>query len=194
VVECDQAESIAIKQELANRKWQTDYITYVSLDLNDNVWSNLKSHLDKINSAVLVILEGVSSYIDQTSFDQFLNFLAVRLNPGSVIVYDYKIRSAADDFVPSGSTKKRGFRLPATKDRVIAYHEALGFKVEHLELSSELSLRLLPNLAIHQTPLFVEDGLVKLVVPVAPKGDVAPHRAIIMTMAGPASAVPGFAG
>ena len=45
------------------------------------------------------------------------------------------------------------------KMNVIAYHESLGFKVEQLELSSELLSRLLPNLANSRKPLFAEDGL-----------------------------------
>jgi methyltransferase (TIGR00027 family) len=163
VLECDQAKSIAIKQQLAKRRWQTDHVTYVSVDLNDNVWADLEYRLNKIPSAVLVMLEGVSPYIDELSFGRFLNFLAVKLNPGSVIAYDYKIRSVVEPHGPS----KRQFRLPATKNDVIAYHEALGYKVERLELSSELVSRLLPNLAISHTPAFVQDGLLKLAVPVA---------------------------
>ena len=131
VLECDQAESIAIKQQLANRTWQTDHVAYVSLDLNDSAWPQLECRLDKIHSAVLVMLEGVSPYIDEISFSQFLRFLAVKLNPESVIAYDYKIRSASDE--PGGPTK-RLFRLPTTKNDVIAYHEALGYRVEHLEV------------------------------------------------------------
>ena len=59
----------------------------------------------------------------------------------------------------------RLFGLPATKNDVVAYHQALGYKVEHLELSSELVSRFLPNLAVSHTPLFAEDGLLKLAVP-----------------------------
>jgi hypothetical protein len=44
------------------------------------------------------------------------------------------------------------------------YHKALGYKVEHVELSSELLSRLLPNLAISDTRPFTEDGLVILAV------------------------------
>ena len=49
-----------------------------------------------------------------------------------------------------------------TKSDVIACHEALGYKVEHVELSSELLSRLLPNLAISNTLAFTEDGLITL--------------------------------
>jgi hypothetical protein len=43
-----------------------------------------------------------------------------------------------------------------------AFHEALGFRLESMELSSELSVRLLPDLDAGAAPLFREDGLVHL--------------------------------
>ena len=152
VLECDQAETIAVKQRLAERIWPTDHVTYVSIDLNDNLWPDLEHRLNKIPSAALVMLEGVSLYIDELSFGRFLQFLAVKLKPGSVIAYDYKIRSTAVDVHPDDPSN-RLFRLPATKNDVISYHEALGFKVKHLELSSELLPRLLPNVATFQYSL-----------------------------------------
>ena len=67
--------------------------------------------------------------------------------------------------VDAHDPSNRLFGLPATKNDVVAYHEALGYKVEHLELSSELVSRFLPNLPISHTPSFAEDGLLKLAVP-----------------------------
>jgi len=163
VIECDQPQSIFIKQQLAERKWRTDNITYVSIDLNAASWRDLEYRLAEIPSTVLVMLEGVSPYIDEESFNRFLNFIAVKLHVGSRIAYDYKIRGVADDFGSGGRTR-RPFRLPATKKDIIAYHEALGYKLEHMELSSELSSRLLPNLVRSCACLFTEDCLLKLTV------------------------------
>ena len=138
VLECDQPRSIFIKQQLAKRKWRTDNITYVSIDLNAAAsWRDLEYRLAEIPSTVLVMLEGVSPYIDEESFNRFLNFIAVKLHVGSRIAYDYKIRGVDDDFGSDGRTR-RPFRLPATKKDIIAYHEALGYRLEHMELSSEL--------------------------------------------------------
>lgn len=162
VLECDQAQSIAVKEALAKQKWRTDHVAYASIDLNDRLWPELESRLAKIPTAVLVMLEGVSGYIDDEAFDRFLNFLATRLNVGSFIAYDYTIRSTSDDF-EFDFAHRRLFRLPATKSDVIAYHEALGYKVERVELSSELLSRLLPNLAISATR-YTEDGLIILTV------------------------------
>jgi methyltransferase (TIGR00027 family) len=164
VLECDQADSILIKQQLAKRTWLTDHVTYISVDLNANVWPELEHQLDKIRSPALVMLEGVSAYIEEQSFVRFLNFLATKLTPESIIAYDYKIRTDKDD-LKVGGPAKRPFRLPAAKNDVIAYHEALGYKVQHLELSSEVSSRLLPNLVVSRAPFFFEDGLLKLTVP-----------------------------
>jgi hypothetical protein len=50
-------------------------------------------------------------------------------------------------------------------DEVATFHEAHGLRLEHMELSSELSARLLPGLAQSAvTILFSEDGLVRLQV------------------------------
>ena len=163
VLECDQPHSIFTKRQLAKRMWCTDHVAYVPIDLNADSWPELEYQLAQIPSAALVVLEGVSPYIDEESFTRFLNFIAVKLRVGSCIAYDYKIRSVDDDF-GRGDRTKRPFRLPATKKDIIAYHEALGYKLEYMELSSELSLRLLPNLVRSGTRLFAEDCLLRLTV------------------------------
>jgi methyltransferase (TIGR00027 family) len=163
ILECDQPESISIKEQLAKRKCRTDHITYVSIDLNNRSWPDLEDRLAEIPFPVCVILEGVSPYIDEESFSRFLNFIAVKLQAGSRIAYDYRIRGIADDVEHIGRIK-RPFRLSATKKDVIAYHEALGYTLEHMELSSELSSRLLPNLVRSGARLFTEDSLLKLTV------------------------------
>jgi methyltransferase (TIGR00027 family) len=160
MVECDQATSIAVKQQLASRRWQTDHVTYVSVDLNDNEWPDLEHRLDAIPCPALVMLEGVSPYIQATSFNRLLHFLVVKLHPGSVVAYDYKMQG-----FDVGDSNRNLFRLPATKHEVIAYHEALGYRVQHLELSSELSSRLLGDFASSHACSFGQDGLLKLALP-----------------------------
>jgi methyltransferase (TIGR00027 family) len=162
VLECDLPKSIFAKRLLAHKKWRTDHVTFVSIDLNDDgSWSDLEYRLAGLHSPGLVIMEGVSPYIDEQCFSRFLSFIRVRLPAGSRIAYDYKINGIADDVGP-GDLIKRPFRLPATKRDVIAYHEALGYKLQNMELSSELSLRLLPNLVRSDVNLFTEDCLLEL--------------------------------
>lgn len=52
------------------------------------------------------------------------------------------------------------------KMEVVRYHEKLGYRVNRMEQSSELSTRLLPGLAESGIPLFTEDGLIQLEVAV----------------------------
>jgi len=163
VLECDQPQSIFIKQKLAKQKWRTDHVTYVSIDLNDGSWLDLGTWLAEISSPILVMLEGVSTYIDEESFVQFLDFIAVKLPAGSSVAYDYKIRGIDDEFGRKDGVK-RPFRLPATKKDIIAFHEARGYKLQYMELSSELSSRLLPNLDRSDAGRFAEDCLLKLTV------------------------------
>ena len=162
VVECDQKASITAKQQLAKRIWQTDHVTYVSVDLNDHGWPDLEHCLDAIPCTALVMLEGVSPYINGTSFDKFLKILVVKLHPGSVVAYDSKMRGFG---FWSNPQRESRFRLPATKHDIIAYHEALGYRVQHLELSSELSVRVLRNFATFHTCPYAEDVLLKLSIP-----------------------------
>jgi methyltransferase (TIGR00027 family) len=164
VFECDQPQSIAVKQELAVRKLPTDHVTYLAIDLNEgNSWASLRERLAKISSAVLVIIEGVSSYIEHEQFGSFLLFLAGTLRAGSRIAYDYKIRGAIDGVAEPIGPAKQPFTLPATKQEVIAYHKALGYDLRDMELSCELVSRLLSRRDF-DVPLFREDCLLTVTV------------------------------
>jgi methyltransferase (TIGR00027 family) len=164
VLECDQPQSIYIKQRLAKRKWYTGHVTYVSIDLNDSSWPNLQYQLVQIPSAALVVLEGVSNYIAKESFTQFLKFIAAKLHVGSRVAYDYKIQRIADDDQYSCSGSRKLFRLPAAKKDIVAFHQALGYELKHMELSSDLSLRLLPDIMRTNARLYAEDCLLQLIV------------------------------
>jgi methyltransferase (TIGR00027 family) len=163
VLECDQSSSISVKQQLARELWRADHVTYVSIDLNENSWPDLERRLNEIPSDALVMLEGVSGYINEESFALFLKFIANKLSAGSRLAYDYKIIGHTDDVANSGSIK-RLFRLPSTWSDVVAYHKALGYELHQLELSSDLSLRFLPNLVGSKVLLFTEDCLLQLTV------------------------------
>jgi methyltransferase (TIGR00027 family) len=161
VLECDQPQSIAVKQELAVRKWSIKHVRYIPIDLNDDAsWSSLADWLAEMSSAVLVIMEGVSCYIEEEQFRRFLGFLAGKLHAGSRVAYDYKIRDIGYDLASTGRCK---FALPALKDDVVAYHEALGYNLDEMALSSDLASRLLPKLG-RNISLFEEDCLLTLTV------------------------------
>jgi methyltransferase (TIGR00027 family) len=158
VLECDQPPAIHAKQEIARRHWTTDHIKYVPLDLNDTGWTSFVRLLDaESQGPVLVMMEGVSPYIRSESFEAFLCLLAAKLHSRSFLAYDFKILGARDDFGRS-TTVQQPFRLPAERQEVAAYHEALGLRLRSMELSSELSRRLLPGEAL----LFDEDCLLRL--------------------------------
>jgi methyltransferase (TIGR00027 family) len=162
VFECDKAQSISVKQRLAGQRWPTDHITYVSTDLNAGSWPDMESRLAEVAGPALVMLEGVSGYVAQEAFARFLAFNAAKLHPNSRLVYDYKIRDFAD-CATRGDSTKRLFRLPAAKRDVISYHKALGYELEHMELSSDLTLRMVPNVATHARP-YTEDCVLELTI------------------------------
>jgi len=162
VLECDQPEAIRIKQRLAQRFGLVDQVEYLPIDLNDSSWPSLSRWLGiGTGSRTLVMMEGVSPYINHDSFCQFLEFLATTLAPGSHIAYDYKIRGVKDDFGRS-ERSNRLFRLPQTPDEVATFHNIRGLRVEQIESSAELSVRLLPGFSESTGSAFTEDVLVRL--------------------------------
>lgn len=163
VFECDQQRSISIKRELAQKKWITDHVIYIPIDINDCSWRELELRLAEIHSPVLFVLEGVSPYVSAEAFARFLNFIAMKTPSGSRVVYDCKVQNVADS-LEKLDCAKRPLQLSATKADIIAHHEALGYKVDHIELSSELSSRLLPGLILPDASLFAEDCLLELTV------------------------------
>jgi methyltransferase (TIGR00027 family) len=164
VLECDQPNAIHAKQQVAKRWRCFDYVEYLPIDLNNDTWPELEHWLaDRTRTKALVLIEGVSPYVNGSNFGQFLVLLATRLPPGSHVAYDFKIRGVHDDFGRVGRIQEP-FRLSQASDEVATFHEAHGFRLEHMELSSELCARLLPGLANSALTLFSEDGLVRLQV------------------------------
>jgi methyltransferase (TIGR00027 family) len=158
VMECDQPQAIAAKQKVARSLWSTEHIEYFPLDLNDGSWPDFARRLDEKSQApALVMLEGVSPYICKESFEAFLRLLAGKLHPRSLLAYDFKIDGAAEGFGRS-TRVQTPFRLRAERKEVEAYHESLGFKLQHMETGPELTARLLPGRPL----LFDEDCLLLL--------------------------------
>jgi methyltransferase (TIGR00027 family) len=163
VLECDQPQAIHIKQRMTKRWRHSDYVEYLPIDLNDDAWPALGRWLgDAASPKSLVLMEGVSPYVNEGTFGQFLRFLAKTLSPGSHIAYDFKICGMSDD---EGRTERtpHPFRLSAVENEVAAYHRANGLRLERMEVSSDLSTRLLPGLE-ESAPLFAEDCLIRLQV------------------------------
>jgi len=162
VLECDQAEAIRTKRQIAGQRWPVDHIDYLPIDLNDSAWPELDSWLGRNAAApILVLMEGVSPYVNDDAFCRFLDFLAVGLPRGSHVAYDFKLSGATEGFGRSERTQ-HPFRLPETRDEVAAFHSKRGFRMEHFELSADLSQRLLPDLAAAGARMFREDGLVQV--------------------------------
>jgi len=162
VLECDQSEAISDKQQMAKRWGSFDHIAYVSIDLNDDEWPDFEHWLGKNNTAkALVLMEGVSPYVNVETFGRFLSLLARELPAGSRVAYDYKLRGVADDFGLVGRTQ-RPFRLTAIIEEVVGYHKELGYRLDYMERSSDLSARLLTGLVKSSASLFTEDCLIQL--------------------------------
>jgi len=160
VIECDQPEVIHTKQRWAKKLGRFDHVEYLPLDLNEDGWLEFECRLAKIKAKSLVFMEGVSPYIVDSAFSRFLLLLANELPSGSRIAYDFKLSGVNDDFHRVGVC--RTFRLPKESEEVAAFHAQHGFRLEHIELSSELSARLLPSLLDLGATLYSQDGLVQL--------------------------------
>ena len=155
VLECDQPQAIRAKREIAARRWSATHVRYLPLDLNQKQWAGFARALDAAAPGrAFVMLEGVSPYIGRTQFEAFLRLLSARLQPGSVLAYDFKREGVAQDFGRSAAAPQP-FRLAGERDAVAAYHQALGFRLQRLESSAGLVRRLLPR----ASRLFEEDCL-----------------------------------
>ena len=165
VLECDQPEAIAGKQRIAQRRGRFDHVAYMSMDLNDGAWPDFEQWLNKNNNnaKILVLMEGVSPYVNSETFGLFLSLLAKKLPVGSRVAYDFKLDGVADSFGFGGRTH-RPFRLPTASEEVVSYHEKLKYRLNHLEQSSDLSTRLLTGLGSSGVSLFRQDGLIQLEV------------------------------
>jgi O-methyltransferase involved in polyketide biosynthesis len=153
--------AIQAKQRVVKRLGRFDHVEYLPIDLNDDAWPELERWLGARPTAKsLAVMEGVSPYVNEHSFAKFLSLLRDMLPNGSQVAFDFKLSGANDGFGCAGRTD-RPFRLSGVREDVAAFHEALGYRLAHLELSSALSMRLLPGLG-SGAPLFREDALVQL--------------------------------
>lgn len=165
VLESDQPEAIRAKEQMAKRWRPSDYVEYLPIDLNDEAWPPVEQWLESHGGQeTLVLIEGVSTYVDESNFCRFLELLAATLSPGSYVCYDYKIRGVHDE-LGRGDRTRKPFRLSDVRQEVAAFHLEQGLQLQHMELSSDLCSRLLPELATSAVPFFSEDALVQLIVP-----------------------------
>jgi methyltransferase (TIGR00027 family) len=162
VLECDQPEATRMKERAARRRWRPDHVSYLPIDLNDDAWPGLEDWLlREQDKKALILLEGVSPYIDTQAFGGFLQFLTRVLPATSRVAYDFKLPGVNEDFGRSARTV-RPFRLASRRDEVVAYHSQWGYRLEALETSAELSRRLVPSLVSLDVVPFEEDALVQL--------------------------------
>jgi len=161
VLECDQPHAIRAKQRIAQAWDCRDFVDYMSIDLNDAAWPEFAARLGRRDGQkTLVMMEGVSPYVEATAFVQFLKTLADGLVPGSTVAYDYKVRGIKDDF-GRGPRTAVPFRLSPSFSESALFHLDCGLTVTHLESSSALTRRMLPGVAGTGTPLFAEDCVVR---------------------------------
>ncbi len=163
ILECDQEAAIDTKQKMTARWDNRPNLSYMAIDLNSGHWPELERWLAlEPDAKTLLMMEGVSPYIDTPQFEQFLRLLSSRLVTGSTVAYDFKLRGVKDDFGMSERTSLP-FRLTSDHGVVREYHTRLGLQVEHMELGPALVRRRLAHLSAAQ-PLFEEDGLLRLTV------------------------------
>jgi methyltransferase (TIGR00027 family) len=169
VLECDQADAIAAKRDMARRSAPAaDHVDYLALDLNASAWPGLAEWLAKHPSRrCLVMLEGVSPYVQTEAFAAFLSFLAAKLPVDSRLAYDFKRRDVAEGFGRT-NVSPEPFRMPDDLEQVTTFHRPLGWLLDHFERSGELCRRLVPGLSASQTKVFEEDCLIQLQLEPAP--------------------------
>jgi methyltransferase (TIGR00027 family) len=163
VLECDQLKAIRAKRRLASRWSSADNIEYLPIDLNRDAWPDLDSWLSARRLRTLVMMEGVSPYIDTNAFGHFLSFLARRLVSGSYLAYDFKQPGVGRGWNGKAVTS---FRLISDADVIHSYHNKHGLILRGFESSDALSQRLIQTQPGEPAVgAFREDGLVRAEVP-----------------------------
>lgn len=164
VLECDQAEVICERQRILKRWGHIPYLEHLAIDLNDGRWPDLEQRMVRpTEPKTLVLMEGVSPYIESVAFVQFLQLLGAKLAAGSQLAYDFKL-TGVNAGLGCGRRVKKPFRLSSNRSEVAGFHKQFGLHLKHMELSSELCVRLLPHLKASSNPKFEEDALVRLAV------------------------------
>jgi methyltransferase (TIGR00027 family) len=162
VLECDQEEVIYERQRIVKRWGRVPYVEHLAIDLNDGSWPDLEQWIGRSPvSKTLVVMEGVSPYIESEPFVQFLQLLGANLAVGSQVAYDFKL-TGVNAALGCGGCVKMPFRLSSNRGEVAIFHNQWGLHLERMELSSELCMRLLPRLKESSNPLFREDALLRL--------------------------------
>lgn len=163
-LECDQAAAIVEKERMARTKLNVRHVQYMPLDLNVEKWDAIDQWLtSRKDEKVLVMMEGVSPYVDEKPFTAFLKLLASRLGTGSRLAYDFKRKGVADSFGRRESVPVP-FRLADDPAAVGRFHGDLGLNVEHFELGIDLVARTVPGIQESRRQVFAEDALVQLSV------------------------------
>jgi methyltransferase (TIGR00027 family) len=160
VAECDQPEAISTKQRLAAALPHADRVQYFGIDLNiQSSWEGLWQWLSLKPGTVLVVSEGVSPYIESSSFQAFLKELADALPEGSTFAYDFKQSGAADDFGRTSNVASP-FRLPLNAETIHSFHDRAGFKQAAVTTSLSLMETYIPSWNSQVSPLFQDDALI----------------------------------
>lgn len=163
--ECDQQGAIESKEKLARGLVDSSHVKYMPIDMNNNDHRYVKRWLEeRKGKKVLVMMEGVSPYLNPKSFEGFLEMLGSCMTPGSRFAYDFKIKGIKDDFGRSQSVDAP-FRLSHQETVTRQFHERLGLSMDHFEIGSDMVKRMLPSLrAAPLSSLFLEDALLQVSV------------------------------
>ncbi len=161
VLECDQPQATRMKEQAARRRWGSEHVSYLALDLNEAPWPDLESWLRGAQGErTLVLLEGVSPYINASAWGAFLEFLPQVLARGSRVAYDFKLPGVDARFGSSARTQEP-FRLSGGAEEVAAYHAQRGYRLTALQSSAQLLKRLVPCVEGAER-VFEEDALCQL--------------------------------
>jgi methyltransferase (TIGR00027 family) len=158
VLECDQRQAIRAKQRIVKR-WQcSDFVRYLEIDLNNEAWPELAAELAAPSKPrTLVMIEGVSPYINAPNFTAFLRMLGGALPAGSTVAYDFKVPGVKGEFGVS-ERAPQPFRLSCEAEAVLALHRYCGLSLERVESGPMLTRRVLASLRHAATPMWEEDG------------------------------------
>jgi methyltransferase (TIGR00027 family) len=162
VAECDQPAAAAAKEMAAAKLPYAQRVQYFRIDLNlMESWAELWRWVGFDERPILLVAEGVSPYIEASSYQGFLENLPKRLPVSSWLAYDFKHAGAADDF-GRNSTVSSPFRLAADEQAIVSRHLQMGFGSAQVTTSLALMQTHVPSWSERVSPLFREDSMIRL--------------------------------
>lgn len=140
VIECDLPAAIAEKEKCVGALGDHRHVRFSALDLiapPSEEWFASSGYDREVRC--LILIEGVTPYVPEKSFERWLDFFSKNSPEGTMLCCDYKLRGGNDEFGQSGPNSARTLRLGKSERAVAEFHRRCGWSVQDVQHSESLA-------------------------------------------------------